>query len=92
MFLLPSETKFIEMLQKGNITLKKIVGRADKQLTIKPVLEKLNAENKDLNHLAKRACVSYLRSVHLMKDKSIFDLKKISAADLASSYGLLNAP
>jgi ATP-dependent RNA helicase DDX10/DBP4 len=56
------------------------------------VLEKMTAENKDLQHLAKRACVSYLRSVHLMKDRSVFKVSEIDAQKLATSYGLLNAP
>lgn len=66
--------------------------RSDRQLTIQPVLAKLNAESNDLQHLAKRACASYLRSVFLMKDKSVFDVHKIDTAKLATSYGLLNAP
>ena len=68
------------------------MGKADKQVAIKPVLEKLNAENKDLQHLAKRACVSYLRSVHHMGNKAVFDVSKIDAGKLAQSYGLINAP
>jgi len=42
--------------------------------------------------LAKRAVVSYLRSVYLMKDKSIFKVNEIDKEKLAKSYGLLNAP
>lgn len=52
----------------------------------------MNAENKDLQHLAKRAVVSYLRSVHLMKDKSVFKIAGVDAQKLAHSYGLVNAP
>ena len=52
----------------------------------------MNAENKDLQHLAKRACVSYLRSIHLNKDKSVFKVAEIDAQKLATSYGLMNAP
>ena len=52
----------------------------------------MNAENNELQHLAKRACASYLRSVFLMKDKTVFDLSKIDTAKLATAYGLLNAP
>lgn len=37
----------------------------------------MNAENKDLQHLAKRAVVSYLRSVHLMRDKLVFKIEEI---------------
>lgn len=61
-------------------------------MTIQPVLEKMNAENKDLQHLAKRAVISYLRSIYLMKDKSVFKINEIDKEKLARSYGLLNAP
>ena len=43
-------------------------------------------------HLAKKACVSYLKGIHVMKDKSVFQLAAIDAQQLARSYGLLNAP
>ena len=46
--LLPSETKFAEKLKSRSVDMKKLATRADKQLTIQPVLEKLNAENRDL--------------------------------------------
>jgi len=52
----------------------------------------MNAENKELQHLAKRACASYLRGVYLMKDKDVFDVSKIDTQQLASAHGLLNAP
>lgn len=52
----------------------------------------MNAENKDLQHLAKRACVSYLRSIYLMKDKSVFKVTDVDPLKLAQSYGLVNAP
>jgi len=32
----------------------------------------MNAGDKDLNHLAKKACVSYLKSIYRMKDKEVF--------------------
>ena len=92
MFLMPSELAFIQKLEQRQINLKKLSSRASSQLTIQPVLEKMNAENKDLQHLAKRAVVSYLRSVHLMKDKSVFKIDEIDKQKLATSYGLLNAP
>ena len=43
-------------------------------------------------HLAKKAVASYLKGVHMMKDKSVFKLAEIDAEKLAKSYGLLNAP
>mgnify|MGYP001948856364 CR=1 FL=1 len=92
LMLLKSEEKFAERLKERSIDLKKLATKADKQLTIKPVLEKMNAENKDLQHLAKKACTSYLKGVHIMKDKQVFQLSGVDPAKLAESYGLLNAP
>ena len=92
MMLLPSEAKFVDKLQKMKIEMKKLATRADKQLTIRPALEKMNAENKELQHLAKRACASYLKCVHIMRDKDVFDVSKIDTGNLAGSYGLINAP
>jgi len=43
-------------------------------------------------HLAKKAIVSYLKGVHVMKDKDVFKLGEIDSEKLARSYGLLNAP
>ena len=64
----------------------------NRQLTIQPTLQKLNAENQDLMHLAKRACVSYLKCVHLMKDKEVFKLKEVDTEKLAESLGLATSP
>ena len=74
LFLLPSETKFLDKLQARNIYQKRLHAKADRQLTVQPVIAKMNAENQELQHLAKRACASYLRSIFLMKDKSVFDV------------------
>ena len=92
LMLLPSELAFAEKLTKRAIVMKKLATKADKQLTVRPVLEKMNAENRELMHLAKRSCASYLKGVHIMKDKSVFKLAEIDTAKLASSYGLINAP
>lgn len=92
MFLMPSEQALITKLQSRQVALKKLSSKSSANLTIQPVLEKMNAENKDLQHLAKRAVVSYLRSVYLMKDKSVFKVNDIDKEKLARSYGLLNAP
>ena len=92
LMLLPSEAKFAEKLTSRNIQMKRLATKSDKQLTIQPVLEKLNAENRDQMHLAKKACASYLKGVHIMKDKEVFQLNEIEPQKLAQSYGLINAP
>lgn len=52
----------------------------------------MNAENAELQHLAKKACTSYLKSVNLMEAKNVFDVHSIDLQKLASAHGLLNAP
>lgn len=92
MFLLPSEQKFVEIVQQRSIELKRLNAAPNRQLTIQPTLQKLNAENNDLMHLAKRAIVSYLKCVYLMKDKTVFRLNEIDAQKLSESYGLITTP
>jgi ATP-dependent RNA helicase DDX10/DBP4 len=92
LFLMPSEEAFLSHLDKRQIEMKKLGTKSKAKLTIQPVLEKMNAENKDLQHLAKRAVASYLKSIHLMKDRSVFNLDAIDKEAFAKSFGLLNAP
>ena len=72
LFLLPSELKLVEKVNARHIELKRLQAAPNRQLTIQPTLQKLNAENNDLMHLAKRACISYLKCVYMMKDKEVF--------------------
>ena len=92
LFLLPSEKAFVERIQSNHITLQQQRAASNRQLTIKTTLQKLNAENNDMMHLAQRACISYLKCIHLMKDKTVFKLKEIDADKLAESLGLANTP
>lgn len=50
------------------------------------------AADNDLRQLAQRAFVSYIRSIALQPNKSIFSLSDISAREFASSYGLAAPP
>lgn len=61
-------------------------------MTIQPTLQKLNAENRDVKHLAEKACISYIKSIYLMKDKEVFKFKELDCEKLAYSLGLANAP
>jgi len=92
MMLLPQEKTFVQQLEQRGIGMKKLSANPQKQLTITITLSKLNAEQQEMRELAKKACRSYIKSVYLMKDKSIFDVKKIDFEKLAESYGLANAP
>jgi ATP-dependent RNA helicase DDX10/DBP4 len=92
LFLTPGEAKFAERIEKRNISLKKLNANPNKALTIQPTLQKLNAENRDVKHLAEKACISYIKSIYLMKDKEVFQFNKLDCEKLATSLGLANAP
>jgi ATP-dependent RNA helicase DDX10/DBP4 len=55
-------------------------------------LQKLNAENRDVKHLAEKACISYIKSIYLMRDKEVFRFPELNCEKLAYSLGLANAP
>ncbi|KAK5239050.1 ATP-dependent RNA helicase dbp4, partial [Exophiala xenobiotica] len=46
----------------------------------------------ELKYLGQKAFVSYVRSVHIQKDKNTFDLKKLDLEGFAASLGLPGAP
>jgi len=46
----------------------------------------------DIMHLAKKACITYLKSVFVMPDKDVFKFSEIDTAKLAYSLGLPSAP
>jgi ATP-dependent RNA helicase DDX10/DBP4 len=54
-----------------------------KSLTVKNALARLNAEDKDLKYLAQRAICSYIRSVFLNKDKTVFKVNEIPIDQLS---------
>lgn len=52
----------------------------------------MNAENRDLKHLAEKACISYIKSIYIMKDKEVFNFKNIDVEKFALSLGLATTP
>jgi ATP-dependent RNA helicase DDX10/DBP4 len=92
LFLTPSEAKFSDRVEKRSISLKKLNANPNKALTIQPTLQKLNAENPPIKHLAEKACISYIKSIYLMKDKEVFNFKALNTDKLALSLGLATAP
>lgn len=92
MFLTQSESKFAEKIDKRGISLKKLGANPNKSLTIQPTLQKICAENRDLKHLAEKACISYIKSIYLMKDKDVFKFNDLDCEKLAMSLGLATSP
>jgi len=91
-FVDPSESKFLSRLEQIGLRVAKIVPNPNKQLTIKASLQVLCSEEHELKYLAQKAFISFVKSVHLMTDKTVFDVTKIHTKELAESYGLIQTP
>lgn len=94
MFLDPSEEEgALKALEKKKIAVEKINVRQKKmQNSIRNQLQNMCFKDPELKYLAQKAFVSYVKSVHLQKDKGIFDVHKLDLEQYASSMGLPGAP
>ena len=92
LMVLPSEIKFADKLKRLNIDMKKLKANPNRTLTITSALQRINAQNNDLLHLAQRAFICYLRSVHKNGDKDVFDVTKINHEEFALSLGIVTVP
>ncbi|KAJ0267085.1 DEAD-box ATP-dependent RNA helicase 32 [Hirschfeldia incana] len=92
LFLTPSEEKMIERLQDAKVTLKFIKPKSDKVLEISRQLSSLLVSFPDLQTVAQRAFITYLKSIHKRRDKEIFDVSKLSIEDFSASLGLPFTP
>lgn len=93
LFLLPSEEKgMLEALRERRVPLKQRTFAAGKVTAIGDALTALLARSEDLKAVAQAAFVSYIRSVFLNPNKSIFDVSKLDVDEFASSLGLPTAP
>lgn len=94
LFVDPSEEEgMLKALEKKKVTPEKINVRQKKmQQTIRNQLQNMCFKDPELKYLGQKAFVSYVRSVHVQKDKETFDLKKLDLEAYAASLGLPGAP
>jgi ATP-dependent RNA helicase DDX10/DBP4 len=93
LLLLPSEEQgMLEALKARGIETPSIKIRASKTFSIGDQLQRLAFQDPDLKYLGQRALVSYVRSVHLHHDKSIFNVEGLPIEAFAASLGLAGAP
>lgn len=93
LFVLPSEKNgLLAALERADIPITDIQARDAKVQRIAPQLQSFLFQDVELKHLAQKAFVSYVRSVHLHKDKSTFDLAALPLTEYAASLGLPGAP
>ncbi|KAF7366467.1 RNA helicase [Mycena sanguinolenta] len=93
MFLMPSEEEGMkDALARKGVEVQKIKAKMSKVQSIENQLQNLCFQDPEIKYLGQRAFVSYLRSIHLHKDKSIFKLTELPAERFAESLGLPGAP
>ncbi|KAL1748300.1 P-loop containing nucleoside triphosphate hydrolase protein [Schizophyllum fasciatum] len=93
LFLMPSEEEgMLAAFAKRDIDIKKIKIRPSKTQNIENQLQKLAFQDPEIKYLGQRAFVSYLRSVYLHKDKSIFKVDQLPVDRFAESLGLPGTP
>lgn len=93
LFLEPSEEEgMLNRLEQKKVSVEKINVRQKKQQSIKNQLQNMCFKNPELKYLGQKAFVSYVRSVHLQRDKEVFKLKNLALEDFSASIGLPGAP
>ncbi|KAI0128160.1 DEAD-domain-containing protein [Hypoxylon sp. NC0597] len=93
LFLDPSEEEgMLKRLEQRKVPIHKVNVKEKKKQSIKNQIQDMCFKNPDLKYLGQKAFISYTRSIHLQKDKDIFDLKKLDLDAYADSLGLPGAP
>ena len=78
LFLLPSEEQgFLDLMADARIPLKRITVNPSKTQSVTRKLMEEVARDTELNHLAQKAFQSYLRSVYLASNKTIFNISTL---------------
>ncbi|KAJ1017746.1 hypothetical protein NDA16_005065 [Ustilago loliicola] len=93
LFILPSEEKgVLEALATKNIPIGRIKPKESKTQSIQNQLQAFAFQELQIKHLAQKAFVSYVRSIHLQKNKDIFDVTALPLEPFAAALGLPGAP
>lgn len=92
MMLTESELHMTELIQQARVPVKKIQMNKSKNQPLQQKLAQQIAQDPALKHMAQKAFVSYMRSVHLQSNKKVFDINQYSSQDIAESWGLATLP
>lgn len=92
LFLMPTEMKMLEKLQEKKIPIQFIKANTKRLQPVSGLLAALLVKYKDLQSLAQRAFITYLRSIHKQRDKEVFDVTKLPIDEFSASMGLPMTP
>ena len=82
----------LKRLEQKKVPIEKINIKANKQQSIKDQLQNMCFKDPELKYLGQKAFISYVKSIHVQKDKEVFNLKELQIEDYAASLGLPGAP
>ncbi|KAF7549071.1 hypothetical protein G7046_g8455 [Stylonectria norvegica] len=89
----PSEEPgMLKRLEQKKIPIQKVNVKEKKKLDIRDQLQSMCFQNPDLKYLGQKAFISYAKSIHLQKDKSVFKFQKLDFDEFAASMGLPGTP
>lgn len=93
LFLEPTEESgMLERLQHKKVPIERINVRQNKQQSIKDQLQNMCFKDPELKYLGQKAFVSYVRSIHIQRDKEVFKLSELPLEEFSVSLGLPGAP
>ncbi|PLW12299.1 hypothetical protein PCANC_16883 [Puccinia coronata f. sp. avenae] len=93
LLLLPSEEEgMLKKWETRGIVVSKVKPNESKKQSIQTQIQAQMFKFPELKFLGQRAFISYVRSIHLQKNKEIFKLKEMDLAKFAESLGLAGAP
>ncbi|KAI0106161.1 DEAD-domain-containing protein [Nemania sp. FL0031] len=93
LFLDPSEEEgMLKRLESKKIPIKRVNVKENKKQAIDESIQSMVFKDPALKYLASKAFISYTRSIHLQRDKEVFDMKKLDLEAYAASLGLPGAP
>ena len=93
LFLEPSEEEgMLRRLEQKRVKIEKIGVKQKKQQSIQTQLQNMCFKDPELKYLGQKAFISYVKSIHLQKDKEVFKLSELALEDYAAALGLPGAP
>lgn len=93
LFLDPTEEEgMLKRLEHKKVAVEKINVRQKKQQSIQSQLQNMCFKDPELKYLGQKAFISYVKSIHLQKDKEVFKLDQLPLEEYSASLGLPGAP
>ncbi|MCJ1369000.1 ATP-dependent RNA helicase dbp4 [Loxospora ochrophaea] len=93
LFLEPTEEEgMLQRLEQKKVPIAEIRVRQKKQQSIKNQLQNMCFKDPELKYLGQKAFVSYVKSVNIQADKSIFKIDQLPLEEFSASLGLPGAP